>query len=254
MKIAYVTTYDSTDVHAWSGLGTYILQTLQQTGFQVEPVGNLKERRRSLWRSKLKYHYYTKLLSKTYLKNREPAILMDYAAHVEKSLNLIEPDIIFSPGTIPIAYLETEKPIVVWTDATFAGLVNFYPGFDNLCAETIRNGNKMEQIALSKCQLAIYSSEWAARTAIQYYDVDPAKVKVVPFGANIGCDRTLTDIKRIIEHKSKNFDVCKLLFLGVDWHRKGGEKALEVAQLLNQRGIKTELHIVGCTPPLELPD
>ncbi|HEY9597712.1 MAG TPA: glycosyltransferase family 4 protein [Cyanophyceae cyanobacterium] len=179
---------------------------------------------------------------------------MDYAAHVEKSLNLIEPDIIFSPGTIPIAYLETEKPIVVWTDATFAGLVNFYPGFDNLCAETIRNGNKMEQIALSKCQLAIYSSEWAARTAIQYYDVDPAKVKVVPFGANIGCDRTLTDIKRIIEHKSKNFDVCKLLFLGVDWHRKGGEKALEVAQLLNQRGIKTELHIVGCTPPLELPD
>ena len=40
MKIAYVTTYDSSDVHKWSGTGSNILQTLQESGFKTETVGN----------------------------------------------------------------------------------------------------------------------------------------------------------------------------------------------------------------------
>jgi glycosyltransferase involved in cell wall biosynthesis len=177
--------------------------------------------------------------------------LKNYANQVEKHLVSIHSDIVFSPGTIPIAYLQTEKPIVFWTDATFAGMINFYPKFSNLCAETIKNGNKMEQLALSKCHLAVYSSEWAANTAIQNYDIDPAKVKVIPFGANLNCHRNINDINRIIN--SKAFDKCRLLFIGVDWYRKGGEQALAVANLLNKRGLKTDLHIVGCKPPSGLP-
>ncbi len=251
MKIAYVTTYDSSEIQAWSGLGNYILRTLQGAGFETETVGNLRERRTSLWLSKLKRRYYAELRSKKYLMNREPAILRDYSAHVEKILGSMDYDIVFSPGTIPIAYLQTQKPIAFWTDATFAGMVDFYPNFTNLCPATIRNGNKMEQLALSKCHLAIYASEWAASTAIKHYEVDPAKVKTVPFGANIECDRNQGDIEKIVENKT--FDICKLLFLGVDWHRKGGEKALAVASLLNQRGVRTELHIAGCDPPSSLP-
>jgi glycosyltransferase involved in cell wall biosynthesis len=41
-----------------------------------------------------------------------------------------------------------------------------------------------------------------------------------------------------------------LLFLGIDWDRKGGPLALEVAQTLVARGVPTELHIAGCEPPL----
>ncbi len=250
MKIVYVTTYDSSDIHSWSGLGNYILKALQDVGLRTESIGNLRD-----WRAillKFKKAYYAKILSKVYLRDREPTVLLDYASQVEKFLTSIHYDIVFSPGTIPIAYLQTEKPIVFWTDATFAGMIDFYPEFTNLCTETINNGNKIEQLALSKCRLAIYSSEWAAKTAIQHYDVDPAKVKVVPFGANIKCTRTLDDINRIFENK--NFDICKLLFLGVDWHRKGGDKALAVASLLNERGIRTELHIAGCDPLLSLPN
>jgi glycosyltransferase involved in cell wall biosynthesis len=183
--------------------------------------------------------------------DREPIILRDYSSQVEKLLASIDYDIVFSPGTIPIAYVQTEKPLVVWTDATFAGTLHFYPLATNLCTETIKNGHKMEQLALSKCRIAIYTSEWAANTAIQNYDVDPAKVKVVPYGANINCDRNLDEINKIVDHKS--FDSCKLLFLGVDWYRKGGDKALAVADLLTRRGIRTEFHIAGCNPPVRLP-
>jgi glycosyltransferase involved in cell wall biosynthesis len=186
------------------------------------------------------------------MRDREPKVAKNYATQLEHRLASIHHDIVFSPGTIPIAHLVTKKPIIIWTDATFAGLIEFYPDYSNLCAETIKDGNRMEQLALSKCRLAIYSSEWAATTAINNYDVDPRKVRVVPFGANVNCDRKLEDIELII--KQKKFDTCKLIFVGVDWYRKGGDVALGVAKLLNERGIKTELHIVGCSPAMELPD
>ena len=251
MKLAYVTNYDASDIHAWSGSGNYILRALKDAGFETDSIGNLKESKIEQMLSRLKKAYYTKLISKAYLRDREPAILMDYSSQVNELLASIDYEVVFSPGTTSIAYLQTEKPIVFWTDATFAGMIDFYPEFANLCAETVKNGNKIDQSVLSKCHLAIYSSEWAANTAIQNYDVDPRKVKVVPFGANISCDRTLNDIDRIVENKS--FDSCKLLFLGVDWYRKGGEKALAVASILNKRGVRTELNVVGCTPPIILP-
>lgn len=249
MKIAYVTTYNASDVHAWSGIGSHLLQAFQNIGLQTVSIGNLKIRNDLSY--KLKGIFYRKLRSKKYLRDREPSLLIDYARQVEKRLAKTDYDIVVSPGTIPIAYLKTDRPIVFWTDATFAGMVDFYPEFSNLCAETIKNGNKMEQVALSKCSMAFYSSEWATNTAIQNYDVDPKKVKVLPFGANIICDRNLDGIRGILENK--RFDICKLLFIGVDWHRKGGDTTIKVAELLNQRGIRTELKIVGCNPPVNLP-
>ncbi len=246
MKIAYVTIFDPSDIHAWSGLGVYILRAIQSSGYQTETIGNLRYQFDFIY--KMKEVLYPRLSSKTYLMLWDPILLKFFAAQVERALASIDVDLVLSIWTNPIAYFRTEKPIVFWGDATFAGLVDFYPSYSHLCAETIRGGNRAERLALSKCRLAIYSSDWAANTAIQTYGVDPAKVKVVPFGANINCDRTLEDVKRTIQNK--NFEPCKLLFMGVDWFRKGGDIAFEVADQLNQRGLKTELHVVGCHPPV----
>jgi glycosyltransferase involved in cell wall biosynthesis len=73
----------------------------------------------------------------------------------------------------------------------------------------------------------------------------------VPFGANVGCTRELRDIEALVAKRCR--DVCRLLFLGVDWARKGGDVALQVADLLNRRGIRTELHVAGCEPPMVPP-
>ena len=245
MKLAYVTHYDSTNVHAWSGLGYFILQALQDNGFQTHRIGNLRVSNRFLLH--FKKLYYGRLFHKKYLSNRDPSLLKHYAAQVERALADIRCDLVLSPGTIPVAHLRVDTPIVFWTDATFAGMINYYPAFSNLCAKTIRDGNRMEQLALSKCRLAIYSSDWAANTAIQNYDVDPKKIKVVPFGANLICSHSLQNISSIITNKK--FEVCRLLFVGMDWFRKGGDVAVAVAERLNEKGIRTELHIVGVHPP-----
>ncbi|WP_088243171.1 glycosyltransferase family 4 protein [Calothrix rhizosoleniae] len=252
MRVAYITTYDARDIANWSGIGFYMAQSLKEQSIQVDLIGSVRNKYSPLSiLFKSKEYLYKYLLNQNYLHYREPALLRNYANQAAKQLSQLEADIVLSPGSIPIAYLECSQPIVFWTDATFAGMIDFYPEFSNLCQESIRNQNAMEQSALDRCKLAIYSSEWAAKTAIENYKVDPNKVKVVPFGANIECQRNIDDIKVLVE--SRPSDKCKLLFLGVNWLRKGGNIAFQVAKELNSSGLETELTIVGCPPMVDEP-
>lgn len=248
-KIAYVTTYDARNVNHWSGIGYYIAKAFMDKAMTVEFIGPLTKY--VSLNFKLKEMIGGVIFDKRYISDREPIILEHYAQQVAEKLTRINPDIVFSPGTIPISHLECRQPVVFWADATFAGMLDFYPAFSNLSKHTIANGNKMEQSALSRCSLAIYASDWAAETAIENYQVTASKVKVVPFGANIECNRNLEDVKDIV--LARPHDRCKLLFIGVDWYRKGGDIALNVAKELNDQGLKTELHVVGCEPEIGEP-
>jgi glycosyltransferase involved in cell wall biosynthesis len=249
MKIAYVTTCDPKDISDWSGSPYFMAKALADQSVEVIHIGPLKEYGDRLIRGK--QLFYKHVARKNYRKDREPKILFSYADQVAEKLRGLHVDIVFSPGTIPICYLECSKPIVFWTDATVAGMINFYESWSNLCSESLTNSSKMEQSALSRCCLAIYSSDWAAETAKDNYEVDTAKIKVVPFGANIECQRDWRDIRRLISKRSR--DACKLLFMGVEWERKGGDFAVELATALNSHGLKTELTVVGCTPPGPMP-
>ncbi len=245
MKIAYVTTYDATDPNAWSGSGHYMYHALIQAGFEVEVIGGLKNKFNLLFSAKklvLKF-----IFGKNYLKDREPVIVKNYARQLENRLGSTEYDLVFSPSSIPLAYLSVDKPMVFWTDATFAGMIDFYPDFSNFSKQTLRMGNQMEQLALDKCKYVVYSSEWAAKTATDHYEVTPAKIKVVPFGANIPSAGYPTPAEKVLE--AKEAGKIKLLFIAVDWYRKGGDKALEIAEYINEKGHACELHIVGCQPP-----
>ena len=249
MRVAFITTYKSSDVSAWSGSMFNMLGALLNAGVQVETIDALSDPYSAFF--KAKRIVKNTVFGKNYLRDREPVTLRGYARQVEGRLRRRNPDIIFSAGTMPIAYLRTDKPIVFWADATFDGMINFYPEFTNLCDETIRNGHAMEQAALSNCRLAVYSSEWAAKTAIANYVVDSGKVKVVPYGANLSRFLSAEEVQRAIT--SRGSGVCKLLFVGIDWYRKGGEEALLVTSRLNQMGLDAELHVVGCSPPSPLP-
>lgn len=239
MNISYVTVYDAGDITQWSGLGYYIAKALEQQQAQLDYAGNNHTPVTPYL--ELKNRVYNKL-GKRFLFDRVQALVQSNALLAEKKI-LPSADIIFAPSTLPIALIKTKKPKVFYADATFAGMLNFYPSFTNVCRESIRSGNALEQAAFDSCELAIYSSEWAAQTALENYKVNPAKIKVVPFGANIVCNRDIAAIDSIIAAKDKT--TCHLFFMGVEWNRKGGDMAIEVAKLLNQRGLPTVLHIAG---------
>ena len=237
MKISYVTIGNALDVHNWSGLEFYIAKALEQHVGEVNYIGNLSIKKKLGLRPK---QILYRLIGQRYDAVRNPFFAAQCSQQV-KSLLRPDTDIVFSPGSVATALLETNKPKVIYSDATFAGLLNFY--VYNYCSDTIRKGHYLEQKALDSASLAIYSSDYAAQSAIQNYHVEPGKVKVVPFGANIKHNFSLADIKRIVLNRSRK--ECNLLFLGVDWKRKGGGLAVNVARRLNEIGVKTSLHIVG---------
>jgi len=251
MKISYVTTFDPTDIHYWSGLGYNIAKMLEGEQADIDYVSNVESKLK--YPLKVKGLLYRKFLGKEFDINREPILAKHYASMIQKRM-AADSDIVFSPSTIPLSLLETKKPKVIYTDATFAGMLGFYDSFSNYCKETIEHGNQLEQAALDSSQLIIYSSDWAAQTAVDHYKVNPKKIKVVPFGANISCDRTINDIRTIVSQRSS--DTLDLLFLAVDWKRKGGDLAVRIAQALNDAGIKTKLHVVGIRefPFKQIPD
>ncbi|MFN0318366.1 MAG: glycosyltransferase family 4 protein [Burkholderiales bacterium] len=249
MKIAFVTTYDSGDVSAWSGTPYFMLRAFERHGVGVQAVGPLTAAGMPLWN--LKRFVYRSMLRRKYHWQREPGLLKAYAVQIRRTVSSLGVDAILSPSTMPLSLLRCDIPVVFWTDATFAGMVDFYDSFSNLCRETLLHGNRMEQCALDNSDLAIYSSHWAAESALSKYTVQPEKVRVVPFGANMESGLTRDEVQ---EHISKRADSrCELLFVGVDWERKGGGLALRLCELLNRNGLPAHITLVGSKPSGELP-
>ncbi len=248
MRIGYVTTYDPHDRNQWSGLGYHVARALRQQHHKLEFIGPLRKVRP--WRILAKKALYT-ARRQGYLSDRDSAVVKGYAEQAARKLKTLNVDVVFSPGTIPVAYLDTPRPIVVWTDSNFASMVDFYPDFTNLCEETLHSGDALEAAALARAALMIYSSDWAAQTARRFYDMPDDRLHIVPFGANIESTPTLEDVERMINARSSH--VCKLVFLAVDWYRKGGDIAVEVARQVQARGIPTSLVVVGARPRMPEP-
>jgi len=254
MNIAYITTYDARSLkgkNEWSGTGYYIAKSLQEKKVDINFIGPLNDPIHNRLERKLKRTYYSIIHQKNYQKDPDSGTLKSYAAEILRKLSGKKDEVVFSATVNPIAYLDCDQPIAFWADATFSGIAEFYPLYSNLHQNVVKDWHCMEKLALKKASLAIYSSDWAANSAIHDYGVNPDKVKVVPFGANIDYAPSYDSIKEII--KARPSDLCRLLFLGVDWVRKGGSKAYEVAKMLNDRGLPTELIVVGCQPEIEEP-
>lgn len=257
MRIAYLTSYDVLDSTKWPknqiglcGAGYHLAKTLESQSTVLDYLGPLEQTPPSL-KHKFKWHFNQKLFGKDYFYFLEPSVLEAYSAQVLPKLAKFKSDVVLCPeNTIPLAHLECKQPIVLWTDAPLSASINFYPWLSNLTKETLDDLYAMEKLALERCQLAIFLSDWAAQTAIETYGIDPAKVAVVPWGANLETNRDREDIHSIVE--AKNNECCKLLFIGVDWFRKGGDIAFKIAEELNSRGINTELSVVGCEPETEI--
>ena len=250
MKIAYATQFAADDLQSWSGVVYHIRRALQDAGCEVLTIDSLREKGRIP--GKLMELAYKHLAGKTFIRQRSAIMLDGFARQVEAALAGKGADFVLSPSCYPIARLKPGLPTAFWTDASFAGLVDFYPFMTRLSKRTLRDGQRSEQDALDRCSLAIYASDWAARTALENYRVDPAKVKVVPYGANVEAGRTLAQVASAVEKRPR--DRCELLFMGVEWERKGGDIALETAVELNRLGLPTRLHLVGCGPEGAVPD
>ncbi len=251
MKLAFVSKFDAKNVHKRSGTPYYMSQALLNQGVELEYIGSLKTKLRPGFKiiNALKKMIHAKQES----SRNNTFTMLNYSKQVKEQLANKNVNAVLAHISTPIAYLECKEPIVLWTDALYAAMLGFNPFFANQATSTIEEANAGTASALSRCKLAIFSSDWAARSAKELYGVEKDKIHVVPFGANIDTQNTLLDVKSFLKKRSPN--KIKLLFIGKEWNLKGGDIVFNVAKALHAANHSVELNFVGCIPPanIEIP-
>ncbi len=245
MRLAFVSIDDPEDVHQWSGTPHFVLNELRRQGIDVEVIGPLKRPFKYLFAP---YQILARLIGKRVQIDRHEIALLSFARQIKSLIAGKSFDAIFTLSSIPIARLDTGLPIVFWTDAVFEGLVDYYPGpWVNPLASERANGHRQEQAGIQRSSYAIYASDWAREMALTHYQTMPERIEVIEFGANLPIEHDIAEVEAMVAARRNK--ECILLFIGIDWVRKGGSIAFETAKLLNSRGIKTTLKVVGCEAP-----
>ena len=153
-------------------------------------------------------------------------------------------DLVFSPAaSTEIGYLRSPVPLIYLSDATFRLMENYYYPLSQVHPLTRWAGNHIEKRAILNSDILIYASQWAARSAVEHYGASPDKIKVIPFGANMDD----VPVRESLGEGSSDARL-RLLFVGRDWERKGGQIAFDTLLALHRRGIDAELTVIGCTP------
>lgn len=239
LTVAYVYEHDAEDPMVQSGRPQAILRELRLRGLRVVEVFPLDQRieRLFIWK-KLLY----RSAGKIYRTDREPLVLKTLATETARQLEGIRVDCVFAPGSHSVALLDVGAPKVFCADATFRNVLDFYEDFSHCAAEYVRQGDRLDRLALQTSAAAIYPSHWAADAAVRHYGADPNKVYVAPFGANIDAPDSNSVLAAII---AKRNVPLRVLFIGREWRRKGLAKVVETCQWIVAQGVWVQLDVVG---------
>lgn len=243
-KIMYLTHLDARDKREWSGTLYYMAQSLKNHAGEVVYAGP----------------YYPKLLflilkiinrlsliifKKRYNIPYNYFLSLVYKYHFTKKIRKEKPDIVFAPAASgEMSRLTTDRPVIYLGDITLNLLIDRYPNFTNLSRLSLWEGEIVERSTFRNAAALVFSSQWAADSAMNDYNVPPEKIHIIPYGANM--DR-LPEKEEVTVKKIGR--PLKLLFLGVDWVRKGGDIVFNTFIELKKQGIDVELTVIGCTPP-----
>lgn len=251
LRLGFVSLEDPSDVKSWSGTPYHLLGALERQDVSIEVFGPLKRDFRYLL---LPFKIAARLAGKEVEFDRFPMALRSYARQLQKKMHKHPVDVILSTSSIPIAMLECSAPIIFVTDAIFHMMAGYYGGrWNRLTSGSVRRGEWQEEATLERSTIGVYSSNWAAEGARKL--TRPDKIRTVPFGANMSVNHDMRTVQKwALERLDRKPSECRLLFIGVDWVRKGGAVAVETARLLNEKGVRTTLTVVGCQPHEEVPE
>lgn len=236
IKIGYVSQFAPNDRRASSGTNYKVVEQLSKYGEIIWlPIKTPKIYRIFELASKVFARLFHKQIY--FLYTKLGCILFARFQNIASQLNKC--DIVFAFfNAAPFLTISTSKPIIYLTDATFPSMIDYYPPFYNLFHFNRQQGCILEENLFHKFSAIICASDWAKKSVINDLNQNRGKVHCIEFGANL-------DDQDILERTFDYIDHLHILFLGVNWERKGGDIALKTCKLLNDNGIKTTLHIIG---------
>ena len=236
MNLAYITTITPFDKHSWSGTNYYARAALEAQGANVQCLYGY----RRITPAMVFHKVAARLMGRHYQAVRSMASAKGWARFITRGLAK-DTDAILSMSTIPVACLETDVPIYVWIDGCYEYMLG--QGFCKM-ANDAATAHAIERLAFGRCARIFTCSGAAAAAIRQHYGENVyGKVDVVPLGANIDEPPTQEAVMQVI--RRKDMETCRLLFVGVEWQRKGADIVVETAKRLHDDGFPVELHLVG---------
>ena len=236
---------DATNLAAWSNIPYYLLQAgLKQGclhgGLPLKPeqmrwqgrVWNLRQLLRTGKPGGFQYSqaFCRALLAQTRLPAQTPLALLSHFP------------------LLPAMPWPAAWRVDYYIDATTRQVLEAYGAGKRIAEPFKRDLLERERRAYRQAGAVICMGQWAADSVISDYGIDPAKVHVVPGGANL-------DEAKLAQYPAAEpppppiaAQPLRLGFLGKDWQRKGGPFLLELAKALQQRGIPAVIRAIGPDP------
>lgn len=152
-----------------------------------------------------------------------------------------EYDIILQTSTIPIVRNKPIKPYCVFADYTLKQTERTYPSGARFFTEEDKNMYvKLGEETLQNATIIFTASDCTRNSIINDYGIDEEKVVTTYYGANI----------EELPSFEKDYSNKIILFVGIDFERKGGSTLVKAFKEVKKEVIDAKLVIVGSTPPI----
>jgi len=243
-SIIFLSSKDPNSTKAWSGIPYFMFLALSKHyRIEYQPSPQFRKLR-------LLAYYLDKVMRKIGAKKYlfDYGILLSVLTGIANSISLRKYQgikFIFCPaGLAEIAFLKTKIPIVTCGDSSMLQLIDYYPILRNVSIISKWEIEFIERRALRKSSVNLFSSDWASNFITNRFNLN--NVRTISFGANILNQQDVIPTKEISKNK------CSLIFVGVDWERKGGDLAIRIQQDIQQKGVVCKLIIIGSSPSRKL--
>lgn len=245
MKIAFIGFENIEDPFLWSGIPFTLYNKLKASAnVNVKVISSYKIKVHFPFSILIKRLFYNKLLGHqfgVYRFDREDWCIKANARYINAELAKFNPDIILCCTAYQINQIETNKPVFIYTDATFKLLNNNYTDYMGYSKASVKQAEIVEKTAFDKACGIIFSSNWAKQSAVIDYQIPKDKIHIVPFGSNLKLPKEY-QLKLNKEISRENFS---LVFVGYDYERKGLDKTIAIHKKLIAAGVNSKLTIIG---------
>ncbi len=137
-----------------------------------------------------------------------------------------------------------QTPLMIYTDYTFLNNLD-YAGHDTRLFRS-KTFLRYERDLYRNADAVAVTGSHVERTLIDRYGCDPARVKTIHVGANVAIGTTSST-------EQARYASKRVLFVGVEWERKGGPALVEGFRLAAQSHPDARLSIIGCSPAVSDP-
>lgn len=237
MKIGFISTWDLKERKGWSGTISNLSDILSKE-YSIVPL--------VVEKNKIEQCMKAMDFICSFCKRKNGFFRQKYTAHrFYKKIEDNTCDIYFAPAQSELISfgIPKGKKLIYLSDAVFRLMVGYY--WSNLDPKSEQYLDYCEMAALQRADTVIFASKWAKDGAVNFYQTNPQKIHVLPFGANM--------VDRYQGYKKRDLvnNTIRLLLVGVEWERKGIDIAIDCVRALNnmQKKYSFDLTIIGVDKP-----